>query len=176
MHHHTVAIGAVLSHKMPDGSEKPVGFVSRTLTDAEKKCSQIKKDRLSCVYGVMCFHLHHFKLQANHKPLLTLFNGSKVVPPQASGRIQRWALTLALYEYTIVCQITTQYVNADTMSRLPLPDTLVQTPTFRRASADGWKNGGCSYLSSTDSNVDTTRPLAVKSALLHQGRMARQCK
>ena len=26
-------IGAVLSHKMPDGSEKPVGFVFRTLSD-----------------------------------------------------------------------------------------------------------------------------------------------
>jgi len=29
-------IGVVLSHKMPDGSEKPVGFASRTLTQTEK--------------------------------------------------------------------------------------------------------------------------------------------
>ena len=83
-------IGAVLSHKMPDGSEKPVGFVSRTLTDAEKKYCQIEKEGLACVYGVTRFHSylfgHHFKLQTDHKPLLTLFNESKAVSPQASGR------------------------------------------------------------------------------------------
>ena len=125
-------IGAVLTHKMPDGSEKPVGFVSRTLTDAEKKYSQIEKEGLACVYGVTRFHSYlfgrHFKLQTDHKPLLTLFNESKAVSPQASGRIQRWALTLASYEYTIVCRTTTQHANADAMSRLPLPDIPVQTP------------------------------------------------
>ena len=125
-------IRAVLSHKMPNGSEKPVGFVCRTLTDAEKKYSQIEKEGLACVYGVTRFHSylfgHCFKLQTDHKPLLTLFNERKAVSPQTSGRIQRWALTLASYEYTIVCRTTTQHANADAMSRLPLPDTPVQTP------------------------------------------------
>ena len=117
---------------MPDGFEKPVGFVSHTLTDAKKKCSQIEKQGLVCVYGVTHFHSylfgHRFKLQTDHKHLLTLFNESKAVLPQASGRIQNWALTLAFYKYTIVCRTTTQHANTDTMSRLPLPDTPVQTP------------------------------------------------
>ena len=120
-------IGAVLSHKMPDGSEKPVGFVSRTLSDAEKKYSQIEKEALACVFGVKRFHTylfgHHFVLQTDHKPLMTLFNESKEIPTQASGRIRRWALTLSAYEYTIACRTTRQHANADAMSRLPLPET-----------------------------------------------------
>lgn len=59
------SIGAVLSHKMLDGSEKPMGFASRTLTEADKKYSQIEKEGLACVFGVTRFHSylfgHHFK-------------------------------------------------------------------------------------------------------------------
>lgn len=32
-------VGAVLSHRMPEGGEKPIGFVSRTLSPAEKNYS-----------------------------------------------------------------------------------------------------------------------------------------
>ena len=124
-------IGAVLSHQMPDGSEKPIGFISRTLSETEKKYSQIEKEGLACVFGVKRFHAylfgHHFTLQTDHKPLMTLFNETKEIPTQASGRIRRWALTLAAYEYTIACRTTKQHANADAMSRLPLPETPKKT-------------------------------------------------
>ncbi len=69
-------IGAVLSHRFPGGSEKPVAFMSRTLNEAEKNYSQIEKKGLSCVVGVTRFHSylygHHFTVQTDHKPLMTL--------------------------------------------------------------------------------------------------------
>ena len=117
-------IGAVLSHRMLNGQEQPVGFVSQTLTFAEKNYSQIEKEGLACVFAVKRFHEylygHPFILQTDHKPLLLLFNENKAVPPQAAGRIQRWALTLAAYQYTIQCCSTAQHANADALSWLPI--------------------------------------------------------
>ena len=98
-------IAAVLSHWMPDGLEKPVGFMSRTLNEAERKYSQIEKKALACVIGISRFHSylwgHNFTLQTDHKPLMTLFNESKAIPQQAARRIQRWAWRLASYEYSV---------------------------------------------------------------------------
>ena len=67
-------------------------------------------------------------LQLLHKPLLSLFQEHKAIPNHASARIQRWALTLAAYEYTFTARSTTAHANADAMSRLPLTDTIEMTP------------------------------------------------
>ena len=48
---------------------------------------------------------------------------------QALGRIQRWALTLATYEYVISFKPTAGLGNADAMSRLPLPNQPSSTPS-----------------------------------------------
>ena len=117
-------IGAVLAHRLSDGSEKLVGYVSRTLTKAEKNYSQLEKEGLSLVFGVKKFYSylfgHSFELVTDHKPLLSLLSGQKPTSPQASARIHRWSLYLSSFEYTLKFRNTTAHGNADALSRLPL--------------------------------------------------------
>lgn len=49
-------VGAVLSHKMDDDSERPLGFMSRTLSPAEKRYSQLDKEDLAVIFGIKKFH------------------------------------------------------------------------------------------------------------------------
>ena len=117
-------IGAVLSHIMPDGSERPVAFASRSLTKTERKYAQIDKEALSIVWGVKKFYVYlfgrRFTLVTDHKPLESIFNPEKGVPAMTAARLQRYALFLTSFEYNIEYKSTKKHCNADGLSRLPL--------------------------------------------------------
>ena len=125
-------LGAVLSLRMPSGEEKPVGFESRTLSRAEKNYSYMDKEALAIIYGVKQFHqyLHggQFEIKTDHKPLTHIFGESRATPTMASGRIQRCALTLGGYDYSIQYKEGKSMANTDALSRLPLETPQVEVP------------------------------------------------
>ena len=49
-------IGVVLTHRMEDGSEKPITYVSQTLSPAEKKYSQLEKEGVAITFSVKRFN------------------------------------------------------------------------------------------------------------------------
>ena len=125
-------VGAVLSQIDEKGVEKPVAYASRTLSRPEQNYSQLEKEALALIFGTKRFHNYlygrSFTLYTDHKPLKSLLNESKAVPTLASARIQRWALTLAAYQYNIVYKKGSDIGNADGLSRLPLPSQPQNVP------------------------------------------------
>ena len=120
---------------MPDGSDQPIAYASRTLSPAEKNYRQVGKKALAMGYGVIKFHSYlygrEFLLQTDHKPLLGLLKEDKQIPVMASARIQHWALTLSNYQYILEHRPGTKMGHADgmsRMSRLPSTDTPSEVP------------------------------------------------
>ena len=99
-------VGAVLSHVLPDGSEHPVAFASRTLTSAEKNYAQLEKEALAIIFGIKRFHQYlygrKFCLITDHRPLTTILGPKDGTPQLAAARLQRWAMMLSAYSYDIV--------------------------------------------------------------------------
>lgn len=120
------AVAGVLSHVFTDGTRKPISFVSRALNKAELNYSTIEKEALAIIFSVTKLKQYligtFFTLETDHRPLLALFGENKGIPVMAAARMQRWALTLSGFNYSI------KYVKgrdntADELSRIPQAET-----------------------------------------------------
>ena len=120
-------LGAVLEQEC-EGGMQPLCYASRTLSPAEKNYSQTEKEGLAVVWAVTKFSKYllgrTFDVFTDHKPLLGLFGERRGVPVMAAGRIIRWSLTLAAYDYKLIYKPGTRVANADCLSRFPLAVTV----------------------------------------------------
>ena len=98
-----------------DKGLQPVHFISRTLTDTEKRYSQTKKDALAVRWAKNRFRMYllgapKFKIITGHKPLLSMFNKvTAKLPP----RIERLVMDMQDADY--------EQDPLDFLTRHPLP-------------------------------------------------------
>jgi hypothetical protein len=132
------AIGAVLSQG-PIGSDRPVCYASRTLTDSEINYSTIEKELLAIVWGTKYFRPYlygrKFTIVTDHKPLTWIMSLK-----DPNSRLVRWRLKLEEYDYNIVYKKGTLNSNADALSRIRHPS---QTTPIIEANINEMDTSSC---------------------------------
>jgi hypothetical protein len=110
-----IGLGAVLS-QIRDGCEEPLAFASRSLSPAEAKWHCCEFEALAVVWGVQTFaHFlsdKPFTVRVDHHNLRWLQTATK-------SRLQRWALELQGYHYTVEYRRGIEHCNCDGLSRNP---------------------------------------------------------
>jgi len=118
-------LGAVLS----TARGTVVEYASRTLTKAEKNYSTTEKECLAIVWATQKLRHYlvgaHFIIETDHKPLEWL--ESKRSSHARSQKLERWALQLRGFDFSIVYRQGSQNQHADALSRRPV--TLVAIGT-----------------------------------------------
>ena len=91
-----MSISAVLSQ-----DDHPVMYLSRKLTEAERRYSNIEREALAIVWAtVRARHFllgKKFMLRSDHKPLEYIFHPSRELPKVTSARLARWAIQLMAF-------------------------------------------------------------------------------
>ena len=103
-------VGAVISHIMRDGSERPIAFASRTLLASERNYAQ---EALSQIFASV--HLS----DGPTNPLPQYWGHRREFLPWQQ-LVYSGGLCLSAYSYDIQFRPTSKHQNADGLSRLPL--------------------------------------------------------
>ena len=116
-------LSAILSQVTPGTTNrKVVSYVSRSLTDVERRYSQTEREALAIVWAIERLHIYlyggHFTLYTDCKPMEMILNNPKSKP---SARIERWNLRLQDYPFDVV-YTKGQHNPSDFLSRHPVAE------------------------------------------------------
>ena len=118
----TTGLGATLEQEQPDGTVKPIVFISRATLDSEQNWTALDLEAAAVVWSIKRLRGY---LRGTKLKVLTdssaLQNIGKIA--DHNPRVSRWVEFLGAYTYTVHHRPGTQNGNADMLSRLPLPAT-----------------------------------------------------
>jgi len=134
-------IAGVLSHII-NGQERPVAFISRSLTPAERNYSQIDREALAIIFTVEKFYVYligrKFTLITDNLPLSRIFHEHAQMPAMTAARHLRYAAYLNMFDYQIKYRKSEDNKNADYLSRSPI----AEQPSGTQAALD-WELTCC---------------------------------
>ena len=114
-------LGAVLLQRQPSGEQKPVAYVSRSMTPTEQRYAQIEKEALAFTWACERFSTYliglRFHIETDHKPLVPLFSTKRL--DELPIRVQRFRMRMMRYDFSISHVAGKHLATADALSRAP---------------------------------------------------------
>ena len=116
----TASLGATLQQEQPDGSIRPIVYISRATLDNEQNWTPIKLEARWVVWSIRRLRRYlfgvYFMFFTDHQCLQQICKIGETKP-----RIQRWLEFLSAYNFRLSYRRGQENANADFLSRLPLP-------------------------------------------------------
>ena len=117
------AIGAILCQHDDQGIERPVVYISKQLSDVQKRWSCIEKEAYAVITALKQLRPYlvgaQFRCFSDHKPLMSLFTKD-----MNNTKIQRWAALMAEYNCKVEYHKGKLNVRADMLSRIKQADDI----------------------------------------------------
>lgn len=110
-------IGAVLTQLSDDKEEKPIAYMSKKLSSAQRNYSVTERECLAVILAIEKFRcyleLQEFEVITDHSSLVWLMRQQNV-----TGRLARWIFRLQQYKFSISHRKGKEHVVPDALSRL----------------------------------------------------------
>ena len=147
-------LGAVLQQRQKNGELQPIAFISRSLTDTEKRYAQIEKEALALTWASERFQDYliglHYTIETDHKPLVPLLSTKNL--EELPIRVQHFRLRLMRFTYTIVHVPGKNLCTADALSRSPVNPASCSDSKFQH-EVDAYVNLLIHNLPATDKRL-----------------------
>ena len=116
----TAGLGATLEQEQPDGSIRPIVYISRATLDNEQNWTPTELEAGCVVWSIRRLRRYlfgvYFLIFTDHQCLQQICKIGETKP-----RIQRWMEFLSAYNFRLSYRRGQENANADFLSRLPLP-------------------------------------------------------
>ena len=168
-------LGAVILQRQQSGENRPVAYISRSLTPTEERYAQIEKEALALTWACERFSDYliglHFHIETDHKPLVPLFS-SKLLD-EMPLRVQRFRMRMMRFSFEISHVLGKRLIIADALSRAPTSESTGDDRLLQE-EADAYIQTTLQCLPATERRLEEIRKQQQQDEVCQQ--LAEYCK